>query len=119
MPPIILPGVLDSALPRRRLSSATGTPASSGRIVARGLRTNWDGYAPYKPEIVQKYLTILRVVNNLVFVGRKDRRTPAARGPPQRSPTGAQRWIDTEARRTIADELGHSRIGVVGVYCGS
>ena len=44
---------------------------------------------------------------------------PAAGGPSQRSLTGARRRIDTAARRTIAEELGHSRSGVVGVYCGA
>ena len=43
-------------------------------------------------------------------------KAPAAGGPPQRSLTGARRRIDTAARRTIADELGHSRLGVAGVY---
>ena len=44
---------------------------------------------------------------------------PAAGGPPQRTLTGARRRIDADARRTIAEELGHSRSGVVGVYCGA
>ena len=46
-------------------------------------------------------------------------KAPAAGGPSQRSLTGARRRIDTAARRTIAEELGHSRSGVVGVYCGA
>ena len=41
---------------------------------------------------------------------------PAAGGPPQRTLTGERRRIDTAARRTIAEELGHSRFGVVGVH---
>ena len=59
----------------RRLNQSLERPIST----PSGLRTNWDGYAPYKPEIVQKYLTIFRAVNNFVFIGRKDRRTPAMR----------------------------------------
>ena len=46
-------------------------------------------------------------------------KSPAAGGPRQRSLTGARRRIDMAARRTIAEELGHSRIGVVGVYLGA
>ena len=46
-------------------------------------------------------------------------KAPAAGGPPQRSLTGARRRIDTDARRKIAAELGHSRMGVVGVYAGT
>ena len=46
-------------------------------------------------------------------------KAPAAGGPRQRSLTGARRRIDMAARQTIAEELGHSRRGVVGVYCGA
>ena len=46
-------------------------------------------------------------------------KAPAASGPSQRSLTGARRRIDTDARRKIAAELGHSRIGVVGIYAGT
>ena len=46
-------------------------------------------------------------------------KAPAAGGPPRRTLTGTKRQIDTAARRTIAEELGHSRLGVVGVYCGA
>ena len=46
-------------------------------------------------------------------------KAPAAGGPRQRSLMGARRRIDAEARRKIAAELGHSRIGVVGVYAGT
>ena len=46
-------------------------------------------------------------------------KSPAAGGPPQRSLTGARRRIDASARQTIAEELGHSRRGIVGVYCGA
>ena len=43
----------------------------------------------------------------------------AAGGPAQRSLTGARRRIDGEARRVIAEELGHSRSGVAGMYIGT
>ena len=46
-------------------------------------------------------------------------KAPAAGGPPRRSLTGARRRIDTAARRAIAEELGHSRLGVAAVYCGA
>ena len=46
-------------------------------------------------------------------------KAPAAGGPPRRTLTGARRRIDTAARRTIAEELGHSRLGAAGVYVGS
>ena len=38
----------------------------------------WHGYAPYKPAMIEKYLTIFRTVNNFVFLG-DDGRTPAMR----------------------------------------
>ena len=44
---------------------------------------------------------------------------PAAGGPSRRTLTGARRRMDAAARRIIAEELGHSRAGVVGVYCGA
>ena len=46
-------------------------------------------------------------------------KAPAAGGPPQRSLTGARRRIDGEARRTIAEELGHGRAAVSSVYLGA
>jgi len=46
-------------------------------------------------------------------------KAPAAGGPSRRTLTGARRRIDTAARRTIAEELGHSRLGVAGVYLGA
>ena len=46
-------------------------------------------------------------------------KAPAAGGPRQRTLMGARRRMDTAARKKIAQELGHSRIGVVGVYLGA
>ena len=43
----------------------------------------------------------------------------AAGGPARRTLTGARRRIDTAARRAIAEELGHSRLGVAGGYLGA
>ena len=45
-------------------------------------------------------------------------KAPKAGGPPQRSLTGARRRFDTEARRTIAEELGHGRRQISAVYIG-
>ena len=39
----------------------------------------WYGYAPYNPDMVRKYLDILRVVNNFIHTGKTDRATPAMR----------------------------------------
>ena len=38
--------------------------------------------------------------------------------PPRRTLTGARRRIDTAARRTIAQELGHGRASISSVYVG-
>ena len=46
-------------------------------------------------------------------------RAPAAGGPSQRSLTGARRRIDADARRAIAEELGHGRAIVAGIYIGT
>ena len=46
-------------------------------------------------------------------------KAPVAGGPRQRSLTGARRRIDTEARQTIAAELGHGRQAVSATYIGS
>ena len=46
-------------------------------------------------------------------------RAPVAGGPRQRSLTGARRRINTEARRTIAAELGHGRTHISAVYIGA
>ena len=46
-------------------------------------------------------------------------KAPAAGGPPRRSLSGARRRIDMAARREIAEELGHSRAEVLGVYIGT
>ena len=45
-------------------------------------------------------------------------KAPVAGGPRQRSLTGARRRIDTEARQTIAAELGHGRREVSSIYVG-
>ena len=45
-------------------------------------------------------------------------KAPAAGGPPRRTLTGTKRQIDTAARRTIAQELGHRRASITSVYCG-
>lgn len=56
----------------RRLFNAfekpIGTPSSQNAV--------WHGYQPYNPAMVQKYLTIFRVVNNFIQVGT-DGKTPA------------------------------------------
>ena len=39
----------------------------------------WYGYAPYRPNMVRKYLDTFRAVNNFVHTGRKDGATPAMR----------------------------------------
>ena len=46
-------------------------------------------------------------------------KAPAVGGPRRQALTGARRRIDTVARRVIAVELGHSRMGIVGVYVGT
>ena len=46
-------------------------------------------------------------------------KAPAAGGPRRRSLGPAKRRIDKAARMTIARELGHGRLEVVSVYCGS
>ena len=46
-------------------------------------------------------------------------KAPAAGGPRRRSLGPAKRRIDKAARVTIARELGHGRLEVVSVYCGS
>ena len=46
-------------------------------------------------------------------------KAPVAGGPRQRSLTGARRRIDTEARKTIAAELGHGRTHIAAIYCGA
>ena len=62
-------------LKTRRLVNALerpiGTSSSHNKV--------WHGYAPYKPEMLEKYLTIFRAVHNFIFVGKKDKRTPAMR----------------------------------------
>ena len=58
----------------RRLFNAFERPVGT----SSGHNTVWHGYAPYNPSMVQKYLTIFRVVNNFILVG-KDKRTPAMR----------------------------------------
>ena len=46
-------------------------------------------------------------------------KAPVAGGPARHSLTGAQRRIDRDARRRIAEELGHGRASIVAVYCGA
>ena len=58
----------------RRLFSALERPIGT----SSGHNTVWHGYAPYNPQMLQKYLTIFRSVNNFVFVG-EDGKTPAMR----------------------------------------
>ena len=58
----------------RRLFNAFERPIGP----TSGFKALWNGYAPYNPSMVQTYLTICRVVNNFVLVG-KDEKTPAMR----------------------------------------
>jgi hypothetical protein len=43
---------------------------------------------------------------------------PAQGGPTWKQLSPEQKTLDREARLTISAELGHSRIGIVAVYCG-
>ena len=62
-------------LSRRLMRGLERALATSG-----GKTAQWHGYAPYNPEMVQKYLTIFRVVHNFVSTGEsKDGKTPAMR----------------------------------------
>ena len=66
---------VDNAFQRtRRLFSALERPVGT----SSGHNTVWHGYAPYNPEMVEKYLAIFRVVANFVSVG-EDGETPAMR----------------------------------------
>ena len=53
------------------LQRAKHSQSNSGRT--------WYGYQPYKPEIVQKLLDILRVFHNYCLKSKKDKKTPAMR----------------------------------------
>lgn len=53
------------------LQRAKHSQSNSGRT--------WYGYQPYKPEMVQKLLDILRVFHNYCLKGKKDKKTPAMR----------------------------------------
>ena len=59
----------------RRLFSALERPVGT----SSGHNTVWHGYAPYNPRMLDVYLSIYRTVNNFVYVGRKDGKTPAMR----------------------------------------
>jgi transposase-like protein len=59
---------------RTRLSPlrrAPTTPSNEGR--------RWYGYQPYRPDLVQKLLDLLRVYRNYCLKSRKDKKTPAMR----------------------------------------
>lgn len=58
----------------RRLINAFEHPIKT----SSGHNAVWHGYAPYNSAMVQTYLTIFRVVNNFILVG-KDGCTPAMR----------------------------------------
>ena len=47
------------------------------------------------------------------------RECPALGGPSRRELVGSERDADSEARLQIAGELGHGRVEIVGVYCGT
>ena len=59
----------------RRLINAFERPIGT----SSGYNKVWHGYAPYNPEMVQKYLGIFRTVNNFVWVSEEDGKTPAMR----------------------------------------
>jgi len=46
-------------------------------------------------------------------------KAPAAGGPPARTLGPEQRALDREARLTISRELGHERLEILAVYCGT
>ena len=51
--------------------------AANGSV--RFHRTAWHGYAPYNPDMPEKYLTIFRAVHNFIYFSKKEKRTPAMR----------------------------------------
>ena len=57
----------------RRLFNALERPIGT----SSGHNRVWHGYAPYNPAMLTKYLTIFRAVHTFVFVGKKEKRTPA------------------------------------------
>lgn len=59
----------------RRLINAFERPIGT----SSGYNKVWHGYAPYNPEMVQKYLTVFRAVNNFVWISEDDGKTPAMR----------------------------------------
>jgi len=65
----------------RRLFSALERPI--GTLSSHN--TVWHGYAPYNPQMLGKYLTIYRAVNNFILTG-DDGRTPAMRLGFERKP---------------------------------
>ena len=67
----------------RRLFNAFERPIGT----SSGHNTVWHGYSPYDPVMVQTYLTVFRVVNNFILVG-KDGRTPAMRLGITKKPLG-------------------------------
>ena len=58
----------------RRLFSALERPVETSSMQNRV----WHGYAPYNPQMLDKYLAIFRATHNFVFVG-DDGKTPAMR----------------------------------------
>ena len=65
---------VDGCSIRRRqslLERSISSQSNTGRV--------WSGYAPYSPNQVQKLLDILRVVQNYVLKGTKDKKTPVMR----------------------------------------
>ncbi len=67
----------------RRLMNAFERPVGT----SSGHNRVWHGYAPYNPALVQTYLTLFRVMNNFILVG-KDGATPAMRLGIAKQPLG-------------------------------
>ena len=101
--------------------AVTREPGQSGRLGSYG-----GTYRPLSglPEVPYVW-RLLRIRNNshqyavLRYEELTGWKAPAAGGPRQRSLTGARRRIDGDARRKIAEELGHRRASVVGIYAGT
>ena len=95
----------------------------SPRVGEEHLAAGGHGTPPRNAAQFQCRLFRIRNKRHAYALGRYEEITgwkaPAAGGPPRRTLTGARRRIDTAARRTIAQELGHGRASVSSVYVGA
>ena len=106
---------------QRRVLDSVRELAGSGPLIApgRNYRQQRDAYeAACRAVGLPRMHGLRHGYAQRRYEGITGWRCPAAGGPAMKDLKGEARSADRNARQTIAEELGHGRVGVAAIYCG-